>query len=55
HHLLLNSELSIVDIAMASGFSSQSYFTQSYRRRFGCTPSRPRQRRTSYAQATINY
>lgn len=43
HHLLLNSELSIVDVAMASGFSSQSYFTHSYRRRFGCTPSRSRQ------------
>ena len=29
--------MSIVDIAMEAGFSSQSYFTQSYRRRFGCT------------------
>lgn len=43
HHLLLNSERSIVEVAMESGFSSQSYFTQSYRRRFGCTPSRSRQ------------
>lgn len=43
HHLLLNSGKSIVEIAMESGFSSQSYFTQSYRRRFGCTPSRSRQ------------
>ena len=43
HHLLLNTEMSIVDIAMESGFSSQSYFTQSYRRRFACTPSRSRQ------------
>jgi len=42
HQLLLNSEMSIVDIAMEAGFSSQSYFTQSYRRRFGCTPSRAR-------------
>lgn len=42
HQLLLNSEMSIVDIAMEAGFSSQSYFTQSYRRRFGCTPSRSR-------------
>lgn len=39
HHLLLNTRMSIVDIAMESGFSSQSYFSQSYRRRFGCTPS----------------
>ena len=43
HHLLLNTERSIVEVAMESGFSSQSYFTQSYRRRFGCTPSRSRQ------------
>lgn len=43
HQLLLNSDISIVDIAMEAGFSSQSYFTQSYRRRFGCTPSRSRQ------------
>ncbi|MCO3347195.1 helix-turn-helix transcriptional regulator [Pseudomonas aeruginosa] len=43
HQLLLNSDMSIVDIAMEAGFSSQSYFTQSYRRRFGCTPSRSRQ------------
>ncbi len=43
HHLLLNSEMNIVDIAMEAGFSSQSYFTQSYRRRFGGTPSQARQ------------
>ncbi|WP_273912838.1 helix-turn-helix transcriptional regulator [Pseudomonas fontis] len=42
HQLLLNTERSIVDIAMESGFSSQSYFSQAYRRRFGCTPSRAR-------------
>nr|WP_269210565.1 helix-turn-helix domain-containing protein [Photorhabdus temperata] len=42
HQLLLNSEMSIVDISMEAGFSSQSYFTQSYRRRFDCTPSRAR-------------
>ncbi len=43
HYLLLNSEMHIVDIAMEAGFSSQSYFTQSYRRRFGGTPSQARQ------------
>ncbi|HHH1376679.1 TPA: virulence regulon transcriptional activator VirF [Yersinia enterocolitica] len=42
HQLLLNGKMSIVDIAMEAGFSSQSYFTQSYRRRFGCTPSQAR-------------
>jgi len=42
HKLLLTSQMSMVDIAMEAGFSSQSYFTQSYRRRFGTTPSRVR-------------
>jgi AraC-like DNA-binding protein len=42
HKLLLTSQMSMVDIAMEAGFSSQSYFTQSYRRRFGTTPSRAR-------------
>ncbi|CDG18628.1 helix-turn-helix transcriptional regulator [Xenorhabdus doucetiae] len=42
HQLLLNSEMSIADISLESGFSSQSYFTQSYRRRFGGTPNRAR-------------
>lgn len=42
YNLLLSSEIRIVDIAMEAGFSSQSYFTQSYRRRFGTTPSKVR-------------
>ncbi|PHM25161.1 helix-turn-helix transcriptional regulator [Xenorhabdus budapestensis] len=42
HQLLLNSGMSIADISLESGFSSQSYFTQSYRKRFGCTPNRAR-------------
>jgi len=42
HQLLINTDLSIVDISMEAGFSSQSYFTQSYRKRFGFTPSRAR-------------
>ncbi|PHM31078.1 helix-turn-helix transcriptional regulator [Xenorhabdus innexi] len=42
HQLLLNSEMSIADITLESGFSSQSYFTQSYRKRFGYTPNRAR-------------
>lgn len=42
HKLLLTSKMSIVDIALEAGFSSQSYFTQSYRRRFGTTPSKTR-------------
>lgn len=42
HQLLLSSEMSIVDVAAEAGFSSQSYFTQSYKRRFGETPSQTR-------------
>lgn len=42
HQLLINTDMSIVEISMEAGFSSQSYFTQSYRKRFGYTPSRSR-------------
>ena len=42
YNLLLSSKTRIVDVAMESGFSSQSYFTQSYRKRFGMTPSKVR-------------
>lgn len=42
HQLLLNTQMSIVDVSMEAGFSSQSYFTQSYRKRFGFTPSKAR-------------
>ncbi|HDN2513651.1 TPA: helix-turn-helix transcriptional regulator [Providencia rettgeri] len=42
HQLLVNTAMSIVEISMEAGFSSQSYFTQSYRKRFGYTPSKSR-------------
>ncbi|EKT64761.1 helix-turn-helix transcriptional regulator [Providencia burhodogranariea] len=42
HQLLINTQMSIVEISMEAGFSSQSYFTQSYRKRFGYTPSKSR-------------
>ncbi|EOY8497619.1 TPA: helix-turn-helix transcriptional regulator [Providencia stuartii] len=42
HQLLVNTQMSIVEISMEAGFSSQSYFTQSYRKRFGYTPSKSR-------------
>lgn len=42
HQLLVNTAMSIVEVSMEAGFSSQSYFTQSYRKRFGYTPSRSR-------------
>ena len=42
HQLLVNTAMSIVEVSMEAGFSSQSYFTQSYRKRFGYTPSKSR-------------
>lgn len=42
--LLQNTDHSISDIASATGFSSQSYFTQNFRKNFGITPIRFRQR-----------
>ncbi|VEB71812.1 L-rhamnose operon regulatory protein rhaS [Providencia rustigianii] len=42
HQLLINTSMSIVEVSMEAGFSSQSYFTQSYHKRFGYTPSRIR-------------
>lgn len=42
HQLLVNTTMSIVEVSMEAGFSSQSYFTQTYRKRFGYTPSRSR-------------
>jgi AraC family transcriptional regulator len=41
--LLLDQELSIVDIALKTGFSSQSHFTETFRRRVGCSPARWKQ------------
>uniref|UniRef100_UPI00351B7704 helix-turn-helix domain-containing protein n=1 Tax=Endozoicomonas sp. Mp262 TaxID=2919499 RepID=UPI00351B7704 len=40
---LVNTDKSIIDIALESGFNSQSYFTQLYRKRFNQTPSHSRQ------------
>ncbi len=37
--LLKDRELSIADVAYASGFNSQSYFTSVFRREIGCTPT----------------
>lgn len=44
--LLRQSNLSILDIAIATGFTSHSYFAQSYRQLFGRPPSE--ERRTTY-------
>lgn len=42
--LLLNTNLRIIDISIAAGFPSQSYFSACYRRHFGCSPRNYRSR-----------
>lgn len=37
-HLLRNSRDSIAEVAFSCGFSHQSYFTELFARKFGCTP-----------------
>ena len=41
--LLRDTDLSISDIAGSTGFSSQSYFTQAFRKAHGVTPMKYRQ------------
>ncbi|HEY9840541.1 MAG TPA: helix-turn-helix transcriptional regulator [Candidatus Obscuribacterales bacterium] len=40
HQLILTSQQSMTQIALATGFESQSHFTQVFRRRYGCTPGK---------------
>ena len=42
-HLLKNTNYSISDIASSTGFSSQAYFTQIFRKNFNMTPVKYRQ------------
>ena len=42
--LLLHTSLANVDIAIATGFCSSSYFTATYAEHFGYTPSKERQK-----------
>lgn len=42
-NLLLNSEKTIVDIALTTGFADQSQFTQSFKQSIGITPAKFRQ------------
>lgn len=41
--LLRTNNMRIIDVALNSGFSSQSYFCQAYKSRFGVTPRKVRQ------------
>ena len=36
--LLLNTNNSVIDISIATGFETQSYFTACYRKHFGSSP-----------------
>ena len=36
--LLLNTNSSVIDISIATGFETQSYFTACYRKHFGSSP-----------------
>lgn len=42
--LLRHSSASVLDVALSTGFSSHSYFAQSYRSHFGCSPSEERRK-----------
>lgn len=43
YELLSTNSMRIIDVSMTSGFSSQSYFTQAFKARFGITPTKVRQ------------
>ena len=43
--LLSNPDLSVTEIAMQCGFSGSSYFTETFRKAIGCTPSDYRMRK----------
>ena len=43
--LLLSSPESVAEIGARCGFQDPSYFTRSFRERYGCTPSEYRERR----------
>jgi AraC-like DNA-binding protein len=47
--LLIRTDRSLLEVALASGFSDQSYFTKVFRRYLGCTPSEYRTRRRQSA------
>lgn len=51
--LMLNPEVTLVDVAMSSGFQSQSHFTTVFKRLVGETPHRWRCKGSGFAQDPI--
>jgi transcriptional regulator GlxA family with amidase domain len=49
--LLLQTDLSIMEVAVACGFESPPHFSRCYRSQFGCTPSAERQRKDARSVA----
>lgn len=47
HNLLVQTELSVIEIALACGFASTAHFSKCYRSQFGTTPYRQRSAVTS--------
>ena len=45
-YLLLQTEMSVIDVAIATGFESPSHFARVYRTAFGMPPNRQRNRMT---------
>ena len=45
YQLLMSSELSVADVALSAGFSSQAHFSALCRRELGATPRGLRERR----------
>lgn len=42
--LLMQSDVSVIQIALASGFASHEHFSRSYKAQFGCSPAQERKR-----------
>jgi AraC family carnitine catabolism transcriptional activator len=47
HQLLQQTSMSVIDVAVACGFSSAEYFCRVYRHQFGWLPSRDRRQSTT--------
>jgi len=50
--LLADSSRSMTEIAWKCGFSGSSYFTETFRKRLGCTPTEYREKRLAQTHQT---